>query len=401
MTDASSPSSPGARVAERLLAADARLGAFVCLDPAGFDALDTATGPLAGVAVGVKDVLDVAGLPTRNGSDSCAGAPPAAADAAVVARLRQAGAAILGKTVTTEFAFTDPAPTLNPLDETCTPGGSSSGSGAAVGAGLVDIAVGTQTAGSLLRPAAYCGAVAFKPGLGVLPTTGMTPLAPSFDTVGFIARSPALAAAAFTACTGQAPDDRGPAGLRLALGPVDSAAPVSPEAARALTGAGRAARGAGATVEPERPPVNLTGVVADHRIVMLHEAAAAHGDRLAEPERLRPNIRTALREGRTILPTEAAAARRRLAAARAAFWAAFEGYDALLSLPVPAAAPPREGGTGFQHMLTPWTVFGGPLLCLPWGRDARGLPLSVMVAARPGAEALVLGLGAALAALAP
>ncbi len=145
-------------------------------------------GRLQGVPFAVKDIIDVAGLPTRNGSARFADALPAARDAAVVAALRRDGAIAIGKTRTTEFAFIDPTVTRNPYDPRHTPGGSSSGSGAVVGAGIVPFALGTQTAGSLIRPACYSGVTAFKPSLGLLPTEGVAPLARSFDQVGIIAQ---------------------------------------------------------------------------------------------------------------------------------------------------------------------------------------------------------------------
>ena len=385
----------------RISAAEPRLRAFVALDPDGLAALDTATGPLAGVAVGVKDVIDMAGHPTRNGSAACADAAPAPADATVVGLLRAAGAAIVGKTATTEFALTDPTETVNPHDPARTPGGSSSGSGAAVGAGLLDIALGTQTAGSLCRPAAYCGAVGLKPGRGALPTAGLTPLAPSFDMPGLIARTPALAAAAFTACTGISAAEPELPTLRIGVGPVDPAAPVEPAMQAALTAAGAALAGAGATVTPVAHPFDLTPVVTDHRCVMLAEAALHHGHRLRAGQPLRPNFRAALETGLATPPETVAAARARLAAATAAFWPTMAGFDALLTLVTPAPAPPITGGTGYMAMLVPWTVFGGPLLSLPWGADAEGLPLAVMLAGKPGSEALLLGLALALAPMAP
>jgi Asp-tRNA(Asn)/Glu-tRNA(Gln) amidotransferase A subunit family amidase len=290
---------------------------------------------------------------------------------------------------------------VNPYDPSRTPGGSSSGSGATVGAGLLDIALGTQTAGSLCRPAAYCGAVGLKPGRGALPTAGMTPLAPSFDMPGLITRTPELAAAAFTACTGIAPANPELASLRIGLGPVDPAAPVEPAMLAALEAAGAAFAGAGAGVTPVTHPFDLAPVVADHRCVMLAEAAMHHGHRLRAGQPLRPNFRAALETGLATPPAALASARGRLATATAGFWSAMAGFDALLTLVTPAPAPPIGGGTGYMAMLVPWTVFGGPLLCLPWGVDAQGLPLSVMLAGRPGTEALLLGLGIALAPMAP
>ncbi len=380
------------------------LGALLDLDEAALDRavarLASASGPLAGLVFGVKDVIDMRGAPTRNGSEACAGCAPAEKDAAVVAALRAAGATCLGKTATTEFAFVDPAPTLNPFDVARTPGGSSSGSGAAVGAGILDFALGTQTAGSLIRPAAYCGSVGFKPGLGALSTEGMTPLAPSFDTVGFIARDVATAAAAFIACGGPAPAAPDLARLRVGSPDMSAGAVLSGSVAGALAAARAVLRCArAATMTPELG-VDLEAVVKDHRIVMLAEAAAAHGDRLAAAP-LGPAFASALQEGAAIGLEERAAALARLGAARERFWRDVAGADLLLAPPVPAPAPLREAGTGYQHMLTPWTVFGGPLLCLPWGADETGLPLSVMLAAPPGGEAALLGAGLALEGLAP
>lgn len=380
------------------------LAALLDCDAAALDRAETdlasASGPLAGIVFGVKDVIDVKGAPTRNGSAACAGAAPAERDAAAVSALRAAGATFLCKTATTEFAFIDPAPTLNPYDPSRTPGGSSSGSGAAVGAGILDLALGTQTAGSLIRPAAYCGAVGFKPGKGALSTDGMTPLSPSFDTIGFIARDAGTAGDAFIACGGAAPAAPDMSRLCTGLPEADPAAPLSPAATRAVAGAAAALREAGAEARRLAHGIDLSAVVADHRIVMLAEAAALHGARLRDAP-LGPAFAAALKAGAAIDAAERGAALRRLDDARARFWSAAEQYGVLLAPPVPAAAPPRDGGTGYQHMLTPWTVFGGPLLCLPWGADEAGLPLSVMLAAPPGAEAALLGAGLALAALAP
>lgn len=380
------------------------LAALLDCDAAALDRAETdlasASGPLAGIVFGVKDVIDVKGAPTRNGSAACAGAAPAERDAAAVSALRAAGATFLCKTATTEFAFIDPAPTLNPYDPARTPGGSSSGSGAAVGAGILDLALGTQTAGSLIRPAAYCGAVGFKPGKGALSSDGMTPLSPSFDTIGFIARDAGTAGDAFIACGGAAPAAPDMSRLCTGLPEADPAAPLSPAATRAVAGAAAALREAGAEARRLAHGIDLSAVVADHRIVMLAEAAALHGARLRDAP-LGPAFAAALKAGAAIDAAERGAALRRLDDARARFWSATEQYGVLLAPPVPAAAPPRDGGTGYQHMLTPWTVFGGPLLCLPWGADEAGLPLSVMLAAPPGAEAALLGAGLALAALAP
>ncbi|WP_088622382.1 amidase [Oceanicola sp. 22II-s10i] len=388
----------GQRVRAALAVWERHIHAFVALAD---DEPAPATGPLAGVSVGVKDNIDVIGLPTRNGSAACADAVPAAQDAPVVAALRNAGAWIAGKTTTTEFAFTDPTDCRNPYDTARSPGGSSSGSGAAVGAGIVDVALGTQTAGSLCRPAAYCGAVGLKPSFGLVSTQGVTPLAPSFDTVGIIARSVALAGACLAAATGQPHDQPRLPALRvrrilpLGAAPSDGALAALEDAELTLGGL------TGMLSPADAMPVD--DIVAHHRRVMNHEAHAAH-PHLTEPDRLpmlKPRFREALLDGRRITPAEAAESRRALDRARSAFWDRHADTDVLLSLPVPDGAPLIDGTTGFQNWLTPWTVFGGPLLCLPWGADDLGRPRSVMLAARPGGDRMLLALGAALEALAP
>lgn len=366
------------------------------------DAAGHAEGPLAGRTVAVKDVIDVAGLPTRNGSAACADATPATADAPVVARLRDAGARIVGKTVTTEFAFTDPTPCRNPYALSRSPGGSSSGSGAAVGAGLVDIALGTQTAGSLIRPAAYCGAVGFKPGLGMLPMAGVTPLSPSYDMVGIIARNVGFAELAFNAmqdtCLAE-PDHVCHAG-QLAL---DMDTPVDPARQDALADAVmRISERLGPT--PKLPGLtDVDRIVADHHTVMCAEAAKTHGHLLDGDRQhlLRPKFLEGLLAGRSTKPQARIAAAKRLIATRETFWSRHVGIDVILSLPVPDGPPLLGGSTGFQHWLTVWTVLGGPLLCLPWGVDEQGLPLSIMVAGRPGEDARLLRFGRELEATAP
>lgn len=378
------------------------LGALLDYERVASPARQAVEGPLSGVTVGVKDIVDVAGFPTRNGSLACTDAAPADADAPVVEALRAAGAHIVCKTATTEFAFTDPATTRNPFDPTRTPGGSSSGSGAAVGAGLLDLAIGTQTAGSLIRPAAYCGAVAFKPGLGRLSTRGMTPLAPSFDTIGFIARTVALARAAYLACDGRSEDGGALADARIGLAPVDPSAPVEAVMHGAVREALEALAGRGARIVPVPSAVDLARVVADHRTVMLHEAAREHAERLAPiVDLLQPRFRDALRQGAAICDADACAARDRLTGARNAFWESVSGCDVLIGPPTPGPAPRLDGTTGYQHMLTPWTVFAGPLVAVPWGIDGDGMPLSVMCAAPPGRERLALEIARALEVCAP
>ncbi|MEP2639874.1 amidase [Roseobacter sp.] len=375
---------------------DRHIHAFVAVSDAPAQA-----GPLGDVSVGVKDIIDVAGLPTKNGSLTYADALAADCDATVVRRLRDAGARIVGKTTTTEFAFTDPTPCRNPHVLARSPGGSSSGSGAAVGAGIVDIALGTQTAGSLIRPAAYCGAVGFKPSAGLLPLDGVTPLARSFDTVGIIARTVGLARRAFDviAPPAQTGDLRG---ANVVCGLWDTQVEVAPDWMQAM----RAAQDSLSCV------VSLTvcDLVADvgrvvdaHRTVMCAEAFATHHAMLDgdTAQMLKPKFRMGLEAGRAVSPAALRQARGLLTGACAAFWDNMADTDLILTLPVPEGAPLLDDTTGFQDWLTSWTVFGGPLVCVPWGVDALSRPRSVMLAAHPGQDARVLSAAAYLEQHAP
>lgn len=360
-------------------------------------------GSLEGLSVGIKDIIDVQGMPTRNGSDVCHDARPAVQDAPVVAALRASGARIIGKTTTTEFAFTDPTACRNPYDLNRSPGGSSSGSGAAVAAGVVDVALGTQTAGSLCRPAAYCGVVGFKPSYGALSNKGVTPLAPSFDSVGIIAGSVTLAQAAFRAMA--------PAVFVTPQDDVKSthsgcwATDVVPnsETLDALRDALSVLPDLGVRCTTGDLIADVERIVSAHRAIMNFEASAAHGAMLAD-ERvnfLKPKFLEGLRAGAKISSNQAADAAAFLSAAKRDFWQGLQGVDVIVTLPVPDGAPLMNGTTGFQDWLTPWTVFGGPLICLPWGMDRLGRPCAIMLAGHPGRDAQVLALAARLEPLSP
>jgi Asp-tRNA(Asn)/Glu-tRNA(Gln) amidotransferase A subunit family amidase len=318
-----------------------------------------------------------------------------------VASLREAGAQIIGKTTTTEFAFTDPTDCRNPHDLNRSPGGSSSGSGAAVAAGVVDIALGTQTAGSLCRPAAYCGVVGFKPTAGVLATQGVAPLAPSFDTVGIIARDIALAKTAFETMAPDHPRQPEQADICAICGLWEAGTPVEEDWRAALISASEVFESS--EVSELAALVDIPTVVAAHRIVMCAEAAAAHGHMLedARAELLRPKFRAGLEAGLQVSASQLESAKAELGEAKHRFWQSMADVDFVLTLPVPDGAPLLGDTTGFQDWLTPWTVFGGPLLCLPWGVDQRSLPRSVMLAAHPGQDRWLLDVGARLAAKAP
>jgi len=354
-------------------------------------------GPLAGAPFAVKDVIDVAGMPTGYGWRTAEGGPPVAQDAAVVAALRAAGAVPIGKTRSTAFAFVDPTTTRNPYDPRRTPGGSSSGSGAVVGAGVVPFALGTQTAGSLCRPAAFCGAFAWKPSLGVLPLDGVAPLSRSFDAVGVIAGSMAWLSKvhAVLAAAYGLPDAAAPARpLRVSRLIAPEQRP-EPAMQAALDAASRAVERLGGQVEEIRTPVSFADLIERHRTIMLAEAARdvlpiVGGRRASLP----PRLAAGLAEGEGIDAAAVAAAHAAIAAARQAFWAKAARYDLLLAAPAPGAAPIGLATTGDQSYLTPWTALGGPLVSLPAGRG--GAPVGVLLAAPPGADGALVGAAAAI-----
>ncbi len=369
------------------------------------DSTPSAEGALSGLTVGIKDIIDVKGIPTRNGSAVFAKAKPAEKDAEVVERLRAAGGTIIGKTVTTEFAFTDPTDCRNPHDFNRSPGGSSSGSGAAVGAGLVDIALGTQTAGSLCRPAAYCGVVGLKPSYGSLPTTGVSPLSPSFDTVGIIARSVDLARRAFIAMKPDLP----PAAsnqvtkLKVTQGLFDTELAPTVDYQAGMDLVAEVFRGFGSTINKQTLPAAVDEIVLAHRLIMNFEAAQAHGELLRgeQYDKLKPNFRSALLSGVDTTESDVAKAREFLAERKSDFWSSLADIDLVLTLPVPEGAPLMDGTTGFQHWLTLWSVFGGPLISLPWGLDSLHRPRSIMLAGHPGADLFVLDIAEQLMENAP
>ncbi len=268
----------------RIAARDAEIRAWVHVDEAGARAVARERhaearagrfrGPLHGVPVGIKDIFHVAGMTT-----TCGAAPAfhvaATEDATAVARLRAAGAIILGKAHTTEFAYFEPGPTRNPWNTAHTPGGSSSGSAAAVAARMTPLALGTQTVGSVLRPAAYCGVVGFKGTHGLIPTEGVVPLAWSLDHVGVFARAVADVALTAGVLAGRPLAGAAPRPPRLALAPelVDRATPET--AAEVRAAAARLAR-AGATIEEVKLPASFAGVHAAGREVLEVEASAYH-----------------------------------------------------------------------------------------------------------------------------
>lgn len=358
-------------------------------------------GPLHGIPVAIKDVIDVAGSPTRAGSRSRATIAPSTRDGECVSALRAAGAVILGKTHTTEYAYFDgPPPTRNPWNLDHTPGGSSAGSAAAVAAGMVPASLGTQTAGSVVRPAAYCGIAAFKPSSQSLSADGMVPLAPAFDTLGWFGYRMRDVAAVGAALDPQhfTPSVRqGRARIGLL------ADPLFDDASGAVSGAmAQAARELGAAdhaVVRVGSPVPLQELVAAHKTVLEFELSRLHGELASRcPELLTPGWLAALLRGLATTEDAHLEARRTLQQAKARCWAAWQEVDALL---VPAAPDVAPAGmpTGDPRYIIPFTALGGPISTLPVGVSASGLPVGVMLCGPPGADSMALGDALAVAAV--
>lgn len=348
--------------------------------------------PIHGIPVAVKDVIDVAGFPTRAGSRARTGQGPAARDADVVRALRAAGAVILGKTHTTEFAYFDGVPpTRNPWHTGHTPGGSSAGSAAAVAAGMVPASLGTQTAGSVVRPAAYCGIAAFKPTGQNMSTHGVVPLAPAFDTLGWFGHRFSDVAAIGAALHAQrflAPDR--PDVLRVAL--VDDAlfAEASPAVRESLDRAAQTLGRAGHRIGRISAPVPLADSIAAHKTVLEYELSRLHGELATEHAPvLSPGWLAAIERGLHFRDEEHLAARAFIQQAQKACWAAWADWDLLLVPATPDAAPAGMP-TGDPRYIIPFTALGGPIATLPVALSTDGLPLGVMLCGRPGSDAALM-----------
>jgi aspartyl-tRNA(Asn)/glutamyl-tRNA(Gln) amidotransferase subunit A len=347
-------------------------------------------GPLHGIPVGVKDIIDVAGMTTLANSKSGVDWAPATADAEIVAALRLAGAVILGKTHTTEFAYFDPSPARNPHNIAHTPGGSSSGSAAAVSAGEVPLAIGTQTVASVNRPAAYCGVAAFKPSTQSTCTDGITPLAPAFDTVGFFGAAVADAAALYDAVTpaftASFDQPSGPCYNIVRLeDPTLQTCDVQilrrmGEAAKAIAARGHAVRAA-------TSPDDLATISETLLRVMHYEASRIYRGLLnAHEDLVGPKFREMIGIGLALSETTYSNDRMRLAAARNRFWTAFADADAILFPATPRTVPAGLTSTGDPRYIAPWTALGGPIVTQPIGPDPNGLPVGMLVCGRPGRD---------------
>ena len=366
-------------------------------------------GPLHGIPLGIKDIFDVFDWPTAAGSRLWAQSI-ARHDAAVVERLRQAGAVFLGKTVTTQYASFDPPPTRNPWNLERTPGGSSSGSAAATACGMCLGALGSQTGGSITRPVSYCGVAGCKPTYGRVSCRGVVPLASSMDHPGPLASCVRDLALLLQAIGGPDP-----------LDPACSSQPM-PDLLTALDGPARPPRlgrlrglfedlaqpplrelmdqvserfaAADAVVKEVALPAGFAEVLARHRTVMAVEAAAFHGPRLRRhPQDYEPKIRQLLQEGLACPASEYTHCKAHQAQLRREMSSRFDGVDVLLTPATTGPAPPADT-TGDPAFNSPWSYTGLPTVSIPAGWSAEGLPLAIQLVGAPFAEAQLLSAAA-------
>jgi len=356
-------------------------------------------GPLHGVPVGIKDIIDTVDMPTEDGTVLHAGRMPDR-DATVVVMLRAAGAVILGKTVTTECAYFHPGKTRNPHNSAHTPGGSSSGSAAAVAAGMVPLALGSQTNGSVIRPAAFCGVYGFKPTHGLIPRHGILKLSRTLDHVGFFARTLediALLAEQLVGHDERDPDTRPRARVPFVRTAAEEP-PLTPQlafvktpvwdraAAETRDGFAELVEALGAQCEEYELPESLREAWDWHRTIMDAEMALnldlewdKGRDRLSKP------LRALLARGREVKAIDYQKALARLPVLHEGFEELFSRFDAVLTPSAPGTAPAGLEATGDPAFCTLWTLCGMPALNLPLMRGENGLPLGAqLVGARHG-----------------
>jgi len=334
---------------------------------------------LHGVPFGIKDIIDTAELPTEYNSPIYRGHRPKA-DAACVTLLKRAGCVILGKTVTTEFANNHPSPTRNPHNPAHTPGGSSSGSAAAVADFMVPLALGTQTGGSVIRAAAYCGAAAIKPSFGAINRAGAKFLAESLDTIGVFARGAEDLPLAMQVLTGREPASAAAHAPRIGLcrTPRWSVADAATQAN--IEQAARALAKAGASVREFQMPAGSADLFDRHKVIMGYETARALGwEYLNHREELSATLRARLDEGWKVPRGEYDAMREQARRRRRELAAALREVDFLLTPSAPSEAPASLASTGDPIFNRAWTLLGVPCVTLPFGKGAHGLPLAVQL----------------------
>lgn len=360
-------------------------------------------GPLHGLPVGLKDIIDTKGIPTENGTPIDAGRVPNE-DAWIVARLRAAGAIILGKTVTTEAAFMHAGKTRNPHNPDHTPGGSSSGSAAAVAAGMVPFAIGTQTGGSVIRPASFCGVVGFKPSFGLIPRTGILSQSPHLDTVGVFARTVEDCALLAEVIAGYDPQDRAtaPVPMPRMLDVAASKPPVQPDFALArIPGWDQADPQMTAAIEElvdllgdkciEAPLPELSQAAKTRELINFAEMAKCYYHFEARGrDQLSDKLRTAIDTGKDVMARDYISALDWREVLNAGFDAIFNRADAIIC---PAALGPAPHGledTGNPIFNGLWTLAGMPSVTIPLFVAENGMPMGVQLVGRRNDDARLL-----------
>jgi Asp-tRNA(Asn)/Glu-tRNA(Gln) amidotransferase A subunit family amidase len=395
-----------ASCSERITALEPRIQAWEWFDPsrAMAEAEERAGGilgdlPLFGIPVGIKDIIATRGIPTRYGSRIFANNVPTHS-AWIVRRLEALGGLVMGKTVTTEFAYRQPGKTRNPWNTAHSPGGSSSGSAAAVAAGFVPVAIGTQTLGSVIRPAAYCGVVGYKPSLGAISRTGIHPFSPTLDTVGVFARSVADAAW-FGACL-MGPDPRDESTLvkgaektlHVPLEPLPAAPriavvrtqkwPLANEAQKANFDESVAKlAAAGATIREVNLPKLFDDAWDNVMTLMARDAVKSFASIESRHRiRLSPHLIRLLDHGHRVTPEQYARAHSKREEYRAWLDHVFERNDVIATVPATGEAPEGISSTGDASFCSLWTQTGMPAITIPSGLGPRGLPLGFQVVGR-------------------
>jgi Asp-tRNA(Asn)/Glu-tRNA(Gln) amidotransferase A subunit family amidase len=378
--------------AEAIAARENDIGAFAMLDLAGArraaDDARLSSLPLRGLPVGFKDIFDTADLPTQYGSAVYANNRPAA-DATAVVMTRQAGGIVLGKTVTTQFASLVPSATRNPRNLAHTPGGSSAGSAAAVAAGMVPLAFGTQTAGSVIRPAAFCGVAAFKPSYRLIPMVGVKDVAWHLDTAGLFGAGvvDVAFAAAVILQRELRVDTAAPAAPRIAVARTHLWPKASPAMQQAVEGAARIAAAAGAKVaDLELSPIVEDAYEAQFTIQDYENIRALAFEYERHRERIDPLLRTQLDRAAAISVDEYDAARRLASRARQLLADAMTDYNVILTPSAPGAAPHGFATTGDPMFNRLWTLMGAPCINVAGLNDGDGLPLGIQIVGRFGRD---------------
>ncbi|ROZ89070.1 amidase [Gordonia sp. OPL2] len=390
------------QVREEIARTEPDLRAWVELSPdVATDARheDTTPGrrPLRGISVGVKDLIDVAGLPTRAGSTVTSEAP-AVVDAPCVRRFRELGAVVQGKTVTTEFGYFAPGPTRNPHAHDHTPGGSSSGSAAAVGAGVIPVALGTQTAGSLTRPASYCGAAGMVLAQGSTDLGGVTGLSETLDSLGLLTRTVADLHYVYAAFAGRSPIVAGRSTVGAAL--VWSGSdlhPIDPAMAEVLRLLPDLLGRHGVATSALDWDDHVRTLADDHLTVMSFEAAGTlrqivdeHGDDLS------PQLLDLVAAGRAVTSDDHSAAIIRRDRSRELLAETLGAHTVIAGPAAPGPAPAGLAATGSPVLSRPWQLLGCPVVIVPGAQTESGLPLGVQLIGLPGHEAGLLEVAAAL-----